>query len=169
MSPSSSAAESVTTPPIGRELDRVREQVGQRLHDAVGVGPHHALDLGQAEVDRRRVGERHHDAQGLGDERGDVAALLVQHDGARLDALDVEDVVDQPDQAVGVLDRDVDHPPPALRELADGAAGEQPERAADRRQRGAQLVAHDGHELVLHPVDLAPVGDVAERGHEGQR
>ena len=148
-----------------RELDGVRQQVRQRLHDAVGVGPHDALDLAPGRPRRRPRRRRGTTTRRLSATRSATAhALLVQHDGARLDALDVEDVVDQPDQAVGVLDRDLDHPPPAFGELADGAAGEQAERAADRRQRRAQLVADDGHELVLHPVDLVAVGDVAEHG-----
>ena len=42
---------------------------------------------------------------------------------------------------------------------------QQPERAPDRGERGAQLVADDREELVLHPVDLLALGHVAEDHH----
>ena len=95
-----------------------------------------------------------------GVERRDLHRL-----GARLDALDVEEVVDQAGQPLAALQRDPDQRVRARGQLAELAAGQQAERAADRGQRGAQLVADDREELVLHPVDLAPLGDVAEDHH----
>ena len=91
-------------------------------------------------------------------------ALHGDHTG--LDPLDVEDVVDQPGQPVAALQGDVDHPAGVRRQGPERAAGEQSERAPDRGQRGPQLVADHRHELALHPVDLAALGDVAE-DHDG--
>ena len=67
-----------------------------------------------------------------------------------------------------VLGGDHRHALGRRRQLADGAAGEQAERAADRGQRRAQLVADHRDELVLQPLDLGAVGHVAEHGDRRQ-
>ena len=107
----------VTVPPSERELDGVAEQVGERLHDAVGIGPHArrlGLDLPRrtpaarpsaASTSMDRVAERR-------DCRSAAAGATTLPESM---PLDVEDVVDQPDQPVGVVDRDVDHPLAAVR------------------------------------------------------
>lgn len=46
------------------------------------------------------------------------------------------------------------------------AADHQPEGAADRRQRGAQLVTDRRNELPLQPVDLAQLGEIPDRAPE---
>ena len=61
---------------------------------------------------------------------------------------------------------DLRHPLRALGQRPEDAALQQAERAADRRQRRAQLVADDRRELVLDALDGAPLGDVVE-DHDG--
>ncbi len=81
---------------------------------------------------------------------------------AAADALEVEDVVDEADEAVGVADGDLEH---LLRLLGAGgecAAGEQAERSAERGERRAELVGDGGDELVLHAVEGAALGGVGE-------
>ena len=90
----------------------------------------------------------------------------VQRQHPRLDPLDVQDLVDQPGEPLAAQQRDVHHPAGRRGQRSEGAAGDQTERAADGGQRSAQLVAHHGHELALQPVDLMPLGDVAEH-HDG--
>ena len=87
-------------------------------------------------------------------------------EGPRADPLHVEQVVDQAGEALAALGRHRHHGLDPRRQLTQGAAGQQPQRSADRGERGPQLVADHGEELVLHPLDLAPLGDVAE-DHDG--
>ena len=114
-----------------RELDRVAEQVGQGLLQSIRVG---------AQQDRLGVGENlqprfvGHRANGLDRPQHQVARIrpvLVHWRVATFDALDVQDVVDEPDQAVGVGDRDFDHTRGAVGDRSEQSRREQPERAAD--------------------------------------
>ena len=95
---------------FGRELDRVGEEVRDRLHDPVRVG----VDIAHDSADL-------HEHVGLGREPAHLSdraandvkgrpGLSAQGELAGGDPLDVEDVVDQPDQPVRRLHRDGHHP-----------------------------------------------------------
>ena len=79
--------------------------------------------------------------------------------------VDVEDVVDQAHDSVGVLDGDRDHAPGLLGRRAQSPALQKAERAADGGQRRAQLVADDRDQLVLDALDLTALTDVLEDHH----
>jgi hypothetical protein len=92
-------------------------------------------------------------------------ALEIEDDPVGLHLFDVEDIVDQPDQPLAVRLRDREQALGRFVQLSGGAADQQPERAGDRRQRRAQLVADRRHEFVLQalqPLPLADVDDDAE-------
>ena len=81
---------------------------------------------------------------------------------AAADAFEVEDVVDQADQAVGVADGDVQHLLRLFGTRLERPAGEQAQRSAQRGQRRAQLVRDGGDELVLHAVQRAALRGIGE-------
>ena len=91
--------------------------------------------------------------------------LTMQRQAAALHAVEVQNVVDQADEAVAVSNRDVDHLALLLRALVQSAGGNESQRGAQRSQRGAQFVAHGGDELVLHFFKTPPLGDVLEGDH----
>ena len=96
------------------------------------------------------------------EEIADRAHGAVQLGFAGADAFEVEDVVDQAHQAVGVADGDVHHLAHLFGALHERAAGDEAERGAQRGERRAQLVRDGGDELVLHAVERVALGDVGE-------
>jgi len=70
-------------------------------------------------------------------------------------ALEVEYVVDEADQAVGVGAGDAQQVERRGVDLAEHSAGEQPKRAADAGERRAQLMRDGGDELVLDGFEVA--------------
>ena len=130
-----------TQRPGGRELDGVGDEVDERLHDPVGVGAQlEVVGRLPAELDARRVGDRLHDLRRLGQQLGGPHRAHVDVHAPGLQALEVQRVVDQPREPLGVLARDRDHLVRLGRQLARDARLEQAQRAADRGQRRAQLV-----------------------------
>ena len=81
---------------------------------------------------------------------------------AGADALELEDVVDQADEAVGVAGGDVEHLLDLFGARVEGASGDEAEGGAERGERSAQLVGDGGDELVLHAVEGAALGGVGE-------
>ena len=119
--------------------------------------------------DRDLVQDRH--AAQLRDRRfhevADVDGSNLKLDLSRLDLLQVENVVDEPDQPIGVLSRNAGEVARFRRQLANGAGLHETERSANRRQRRPQLVRDDRHELALDSIELLPLGDVAHDAAEG--
>ena len=141
----------------GRELDRVAEQVHEHLDDPIGVdrdrqtlihvgGHRQAVLRGVHLDDLDRI--RH---QRGGPDRGEL-----ELHGTRVHALNVEHVVDQADQPVGVGHGELEHALGLRGQLAEDAALQQAERAADRGQRCAQLVSNHRDELVLDLLAFTP-------------
>lgn len=165
------AQEDFDAPAVGRELERVLEQVPENLLHARGVGAHHQRLRGRrvAQVDAARGGFF---AEGLDDrlqQAGQVGGREFQAELVVDDFRDVEQVVDEPR-----LDLDV-----ALDELhAAAALGRhvlaQVERlrgGVDGAERSAQLVREHRQETVLGAVgglglflgDLQQLGRLAPR------
>src|SRR5207237_2879612 len=69
----------------------------------------------------------------------------------------------QTDEAIGVRHGYIEHLLRALADVSDQAAGEKSERAANRREGRAQLMADRRNEFVFHAIDDESFGDVAER------
>ena len=148
-----------------RELHRVADEVRQRLDDAVARRPRTVpASVSTASVDVRGDRRRHITSVAL------AMSCAASRGRSRrftlgIEALEVEDVVDQPDEASVFCRRSA-----IIRCARPGNSsptaplGEQAERAADRGQRRAQLVADDGHELVLDALHLGAVRHVVEDG-----
>ncbi len=136
-----------------RELDGVPEQVGQCLNDPIAVAPHGSSSRSQDEPYASAVGHRLNSLQCLGQEEVRLDDAANQFDLPRFDALEIENVVDQPDEPVGVGDGDLQHPLPLLGNRADQATAQEAERAANGCQRRAELVADGRHELALQAFD----------------
>jgi hypothetical protein len=83
--------------------------------------------------------------------------LAMQAAAALFHAVEIQNVVHQPDQPVAVADRHFHHLPLLLRPLVQRARLNQSQRCAQRSQRRAQLVAHRGNELVLHAFQAPPL------------
>ena len=133
----------------GRELDGVGEKIGDDLEDAVSVSIEEeglgVSGLGDGEwfeheVNRVGFGHGGHGVDGLLGKLAHGAAANLQRSAAGLHALEVEDVVDEADQAVGVGDGDAEEVERFGVDVADDAGGEQAESSADAGERSAELV-----------------------------
>jgi hypothetical protein len=101
----------------GGELDCVGEKIGDDLQDAIGVAIKEECfgigDLGyggrfEREVDRVCVGHGSHGVDGLLGKVAKRAATNLQRRTSGLHALEVENVVDEPDEAVCVSNGDAE-------------------------------------------------------------
>ena len=143
------------------EFDRVREQVGDHLQDAVGVavevegfgagGGGRAFD---DDADGGFVRHAGHGFGGLLDEIAEGAATDLEGSAAGLHALQVEDVVDEANEPVGVGDGDAKEVLGFGIEIAHDAGGQQAEGAADAGEGGAEFVGDGGDELVFKGVEM---------------
>ena len=145
-----------------RELDGIRDQIDDHLQDAVGIDQQLRGRGLHGDPDAGAIGHRLHRLGGLLEQLGDLHRLAAQLHAARLHLLQIEDVVDQPAEAVGVGERDVEHALPLRRGIAQQARAEEADGAADGGEWCAQLVADGGDEFVLHALDHQPLADVAE-------
>ncbi len=153
----------------GGELDGVGEEIGEDLEDAVGVaveeeglggGGLGRGEGGEFEVNGVGVGHAGHGLDGLLGELAEGATADLEGSAAGLHALEVEDVVDEADEAVGVGDGDAEEVLGLGVYVADDAGGEQTEGSADAGERGAQLVGDGGDELILERVELGALGEL---------
>ena len=134
------------------ELDGVAHQVGQHLFQALRVA--HQLQRGVAvdQADQLQVllvGGGGEDGQGVLDQLAQVERDVLQHQLAGLDLREVEDLVDDPQQAFGGL---VDGAQVVLLARGHLALLQQVGETEDAIERGADLVAHVGEELGLDPA-----------------
>ena len=94
--------------------------------------------------------------------RARSVGAAVDLDAARLDARDVEQVVDEVDEAVGRQRRRCRRTR-AGASVSDSSAAQQLDEALDRGQRAAQLVRGGGDELALQALEPRALGRVAHR------
>ncbi len=142
-------------PPAVGELERVRQQVGEDLRGAVGIGPQHqpAVRMVEREAQALALHLVLEERLRLVEQAPDRNRRQVDLEPAGLDLGQVEDVVDDGEQVLRRLVRD-------LQELllfggiADRAVHDQAQEAEDGRQGGAQLVRGVGQELRLQPRGL---------------
>ena len=164
---------------LGRELDRVGDEVQQHLLELAGVGEHLARPVQPAaHADLFLACERLHCRHHLLDGLGDRDRLEPQLHLACLHLREIEDVVDQGQEVLAAGQDLAEEPRPRrLVELALAGVGQELREGYDRVERRAQLVAHVGqkHALVLvgfqeRDVALFELHDqvpAVERGHEG--
>ena len=143
-------------PSLRRELDRVGEEVAQHLDETLAVGGERARLIGLLEPHPDALSFR----GGAGrldlahDELDQVDLRRVEREPFGVHLRDLEDVVHEGVQPVGVAVDDVEEPRLHLVELAGLALPHELEVADNGRQRRAQLVGHRADELVLQAVDL---------------
>ncbi len=146
----------------GRELHSVGDQVHDDLLQAVGVRlhPSRRLAFGELDGDFSLLREGPNRLHG-------TSSRVVQHNRFDLDrhppALDpreVQQVVDQANQAIEVSQRDVQQVMRLLGDRPGRALPQQAERRLDRGQRRAQLVAHHRDELALRRLRLGLLGHI---------
>ncbi len=153
----------------GGELDGVGEKIGEDLEDAVGVAvEEESFGIGslgdgerfELEVDGVGVGHGGHGVDGLLGEIAQGAAADLQRGAAGLHALEVENVVDEADEAVGVGDGDAEEVECLGVDVADDAGGEKAEGSANTGEWRAQLVRDGGDELILEGVELGALREL---------
>ncbi len=88
------------------------------------------------------------------------AAADLERGAAGFHALEIEDVVDEADEAVRVGDGDAEEIQGLGVDVTDDAGGEKAKGAADAGQGGAELVRDGGDELVLEGVELRALGEL---------
>ena len=154
---------------LRRELDCVRQEVGDDLGEAVGIGVHLAGGIVvEANADVEAVGKTAARLDDLLDQRARAEALKLKRGLAGLDLLDVEDVVDEADEPLAVDLGNADQSSGRFRESAAGTADQQTERAGDRGQRRPQFVTYGRYELILQPLDPLALADVEDDAEHEQ-
>ena len=151
------------------ELDGVGEEVGEDLEDSVCVAVeeegvrYRSLSGGErGEFDVDGVGVRHgrHGLDGLLGKFAEGAASDLQGGASGFHALEVKDVVDKANEAIGIGDCDAEE---VLRfgvYVADDTGGEQAEGSANAGEGSAQLVGDGGDEFVFEGVELGAMGEL---------
>jgi hypothetical protein len=139
-----------------RELDRVREQVPDELTEPHRVGPERErlVCRHEAELDVLHVGCGACRLDLPGRQRDEVDMRRFERQAPGVDPGDGEDVVDEPEQPLGVPAHDLEEARLLLGQLPGLAVEHQLEVADDRGDRRSQLVRDRADELVLHPVEL---------------
>jgi len=105
-------------------------------------------------VDSVGIGHGGHGLDGLLGEVAQGAATDLQGSAAGFHALEIEDVVDEADEAIGIGDGDAEEVERLGVNVADDAGGEEAEGSANAGEWGAELVRDSGDELVFEGVEL---------------
>ena len=150
------SADSRHLPALRGELHGVGPEVDQRPLDLSPVDPDDEV-VGHVVADQLHPTVGGDGLHGLGDGAQQVADGDLLGDGlqtADLDLVEHEEVLDEAAQPRGVAPDDVEGHVLPVRQVAEVAVDEQLEVAADRGQRGAQLVTDGRHEVGLLPVQL---------------
>ena len=139
-----------------REFCGVGQQIGQHLVQAQRIHLHGQPlhTLGDPDVHLVLLGVRPVLGNGLFHDVHQIVRLHVEAQLAGHQLFHIQQVIDELRQALAVLVGDLQQGAHLGRQAAHGAAGEQADGAGNRGQRGAQLMAHGGQELGLHPVGL---------------
>src|SRR5580698_2556634 len=145
-----------------REFDGVREQVGDDLQKAIGVGGNFSLRLVVDQLHTGGIGYGRHAVDGLANDLVELYFAEDQALTAAFQPFQIENVVDQADEPVGVCQCDAEQVCGLVVQLHQASMREQSERAANCSERGAQLVADGGDELVLEAIEGVALADVAE-------
>ena len=147
-------------------LGGVAQQVEQDLDDAARVG-HYPAEFGR-QVDFQIVPDAagEEGAAGRFDEPVEADRLGPHREFAGFDPGHVEQVGNQRLHALGLLFDDPQELGRRGRVDAQPGLDQGPDRAFDRAERGAQLVADHGQELGPHPHEVFERGQVLERDHD---
>src|SRR5256885_1441356 len=153
---------------FGREFGGIRQQVGHDLEQALAVG----IDFSRQQVAARLEAHVEAVAEALVEEHRlahqlvDPDDLGIERQLARLDLLDVEDVVDEIEQPLPIALGHLGQLGHVLVHVAEHPGVDELQRADDRGERRAQLVRESRGEFLLHALGLELGGDVpALRDH----
>ena len=133
-----------TVEATGENLMALESRLVSDLQDAVGVAvEEEGFGVGglcdserlEHEMDGVGVGHGGHGVDGLLGEFAEGAAANLQRSAAGLHALEIEDVVDEADEAVSVGDGDAEEVERFGVDVADDAGGEQAEGSANAGER----------------------------------
>ena len=133
---------------IGREFQRVAQQVDEDLPQARGIGAHVAGQVQRqfaAQQQALGVGLALHDAGRVADQRQQVEVHRFQGQLARVDLREIEDVVEDGQQRNAIVQADAQV---FLRAAFDGLVAQGELQHADHAgQRRADVVAHGGQKI----------------------
>jgi hypothetical protein len=151
-----------------RKLGGVRQQIGKHLQKTVGVDARPALGRAGDEFEAHLMlyGKTLVRLQRLLDQGQQRLRGELEVHPARGNSFNIENIVDQVDQAIAVVGGDTDQRFRRRRQLPADAAFEQTQRTTNRRQRRAQLMADRGHELGLELLHFLAFGNVARQPDE---
>jgi hypothetical protein len=143
----------------------VVEDVDQQLAQPGRVRTHEQV-VGHLDLERARPARRRHLGHRVGDERTEVDLLPVELDHPCLEPGELEEVVDEVGEAVGLVERGTQ--PISVR--LDHAVGEVLQERGHGGERGPELVRHGGDEVATLTVDRGqvlghPVEGVGEQAH----
>jgi hypothetical protein len=117
MCTSAPAAKALTSTSLrGGELDGVAHQVDERPHEQVAVEVGDDVAAGHADLHPRLLGDAQDRVAGSLQDRPEGAGAALELQTSRLDPLEVQDVVDQPDQPLGVGQGHLHEPHPLSRQ-----------------------------------------------------
>lgn len=136
------------------ELDGVADQVGEDLLQPLRVALQLDRGIPVDQADQFQlllVGGRSQHGQGVLDQVAEIEREVFQNQLAGLDLREIEDLVDDPQQA---FRRFLDGREVVLLARAEFALLQQVGETEDAVERGADLVAHVGEELGLDPARL---------------
>ena len=144
-------SETRTRPLVGRDADRVGQEIGEHLHKSVVIALDDQRPGGRPRV---RSGSRVR-PRGHARPRSRPRAVPTRSNGARSnrmragsDPVEIEQVVDQADQSARIILGDLDQSLCGLRQIGRQAVPQQAERADHRGERRPQLVTDGGEEFV---------------------
>ena len=92
-----------------------------------------------------------------------IEHLQLKRHLARLDFLHVQNIVDHADQPLAIVFGNIDEAADLVAQGTGHTASQNPERAADRGERRAQLVTHRRNEFAFHPVEAFELGDIGQQ------
>ncbi len=147
----------------GAELDRVVEQVQERLPEALAVAAHEGHRLRGLDLQGHALalGEETEPVGRGGREAPEVDVVEGHRRDPGLDPREVQELVDHLDEVPG-LDLDLRHALRGLRRQRVGVGRQRLREEADRRERRPQLVAQVVDELGANPLEAAQLGDVLQ-------
>ena len=135
---------------LGRELERVRDEVLEDLHHPATIGMYlrHGVEDAR-ERDGLRCSARFQRLDSFAHDTGEVDLLRLEGQLAGLQASDEEEVVHQTEQPIRVACDDLQK---AAHLVSEIVLERELHVAGDRRERRAQVVGDQRHEFVLQPV-----------------
>src|SRR5215207_9512560 len=140
---------------FGGEFQGIGHQVVEHLGQAAAIADHfRGGGQRRSELDALLVGNRLRRFDGLGDDVVEVDLAELERELPGLDLSEEEEVADEVHEALRVAVDDGEETVLVVAQLTRAAVEEQLEVAADRGQRGPELMRDQRDELVLQPVEL---------------